>query len=167
MSACIIPVAPEFQDPPDQPQSVPYIANSMPVEGASVVVGSQGADFNVQVTDSQAGVKLYDRWAIDYPPYSSITRTGGPVAQIAPPANGGSINSALPPFHLDCGINPAPNSNSTHQLTLIVADSPIMDLVLADPNHALDTLADPVDGHVVHAFWTVVMPCQASSGASP
>src|SRR5262245_28993773 len=66
MSACIIPVAPEFQDPPGAPNSPPQILNPNPTWGAEVAATpDQPAKFEITVTDVNTGDDLYLEWIVD------------------------------------------------------------------------------------------------------
>jgi hypothetical protein len=158
MSACIVPDAPQFQDPPDPPQSVPYISSATPALGSFVPIPSGKAHFAVQVTDPDTTVTLHYRWVFDYPPFSSTTR---PIPESTMPT---SVNGT--PFAFDLGcltINPASGSNSSVNFELIVADRQFLEQPPpgTDPNHILD-LTDPAGGHVVIASWSVLMPCPVS-----
>jgi hypothetical protein len=157
MSACIVPVAPDFQDPPSDPESAPVFSTTTPAMATLVTVLAlpNQQTFSAPVSDTQLGVALNYRWALDYPPFSSDVTRAEQVAQILPPSDGQPITNYPIPFTLDCTIAPA-SSSSTHKLILIVADRPFV--FNPDPNHYLDTIADPT-GHVVYGFWPVVMNC--------
>lgn len=161
MSACIIPVAPEFQDPPPNPTAPPYLTNPSQPFGGLVTVPTLPppaigqAMFTVEVMDSQMGVTLYYRWALDYPPFTGFTRTPGLEPPIQPPSTGGPIDSPVS-YNLDCSLNPDPGAGSQHTFVLIVADRPFLNA--AGDLTALDDAAGT--GHVVTAFWNVNMSCQ-------
>lgn len=74
LSACVIPVRPEFDDP--VPNAAPFIQQANPPELATVTaVPGQNTTFSVVVGDQDLGDTLYLRWIIDYPPYDqTITR---------------------------------------------------------------------------------------------
>src|SRR5215471_15875644 len=77
MSACILPVAPEFQDPPASENFGPVITDSSPALGSVVtkVGGAPLPPFRVTITDPNLGDNLHVRWLADYPPRSNNTRT--------------------------------------------------------------------------------------------
>ena len=98
MSACIIPVAPDFQDPPSPPdsQQYPYLSDFMPQEGSLNSVAdpiNAGSMLSANVSDQTIGITLYVRWAINSPP-----TPGAPPTQvifdstIPPPLNGQPID---------------------------------------------------------------------------
>ncbi|HEY7374097.1 MAG TPA: hypothetical protein VIF57_18190 [Polyangia bacterium] len=65
MSACIIPVGPEFQDPPGAPNSSPEILDPDPLWGAEVTgMAPDGKTFKFAVTDPN-NEELYLRWIVD------------------------------------------------------------------------------------------------------
>ena len=70
MSACVLPIAPEFQDPPASENFSPFFQTVSPDLGFEAVIPS----FEVVVTDPNLGDDLYARWIVDYPPYSDNTR---------------------------------------------------------------------------------------------
>src|ERR1022692_3049952 len=53
MSACIIPVGPDFQDPPAAPNYAPYIISANP--DFFSIVATQSPTFEVTVTDPNGG----------------------------------------------------------------------------------------------------------------
>jgi hypothetical protein len=81
MSACIIPVGPNFQDPPTQPSSVPALTVSglTPAPGLVDIIPdstqSMPPTFSVTVADPDP-IPLYYRWIFDYPPYTDVSRLG-------------------------------------------------------------------------------------------
>jgi hypothetical protein len=147
MSACVVPVAPTFQDPVGEPNVPPYISNAMPAIG-SFVPNNTGA-FVVTVTDQNVADTLHYRWVIDYPPYNANTRPQAD-APIAAAVNG-SQQSNPEMLSSPCDLNPAPTV-AVHQLEFILADRPF------EPNSTLlEALTDSA-GFVVRANWTFSCP---------
>jgi hypothetical protein len=70
MSACVLPIAPEFQDPPASRNFDPTFVVTEPKVGAAVTKAS----FRVTVTDPNVGDDLYVRWIANFPPASGDTR---------------------------------------------------------------------------------------------
>jgi hypothetical protein len=144
MSACIIPVAPNFQDPPSQPDSVPYLQTVFPTPIFNSIFTLQvpTATYEVYVSDPDPGVAtLYYQWVFDYPP----------VGATAPRLANSGMNS--PPFKLDqdvsCKRVDATTPSTTHRLELFVATGSF------DSSAATyGTTVDP-NAFVVSGGWTI------------
>jgi hypothetical protein len=154
MSGCILPLAPEFQDPPASENFAPRITEASPALGM-VVTPAQGMllPFKVTLTDPNLGDDLYVRWVVDYPPYSTNTRPFPP--QMYP------HSTATPPppqdvsISIDCvNANLAPINQ--HQLMVIVADRPFAD---PGPQQNLANVTTP--GIAVVGTWTFNLNCGA------
>jgi len=143
MSACIIPVAPQFQDPPEDPQLPPAFVNGSesPVFGTLVPVIPQ--DFTV-VVDNPAAVSLWWRAVLDYPEHPTSQRQVMPQTPVA----GSSFG-----FRLDCGVNPDASVGPQHELTVIVADQQF------DSGNAANPEALQKHGNVIARDWQVLMNC--------
>jgi hypothetical protein len=150
MSACVVPVAPNFQDPIGEPNVPPYIANAMPAVG-SFVPNNTGA-FTVTVTDQNVGDTLSYRWVIDYPPFSLMNTRPQAIQTILPSANG-TQQSNPESLASPCDLNPA-QTIAVHQLEFILADRAFD---TTDPK-VLDALPQESDGFVVRANWTFSCP---------
>jgi hypothetical protein len=150
VSACVVPAAPNFQDPIGEPNVPPYIANAMPAVG-SFVPNDTGA-FVVTVTDQNVGDTLFYRWVIDYPPYSVSNTRPQAIGMITAAATGSQqFNPEMLPS--PCDLNPAPTI-AVHQLEFILADR---GFDATDPK-VLDALPLGSDGFVVRATWTFSCP---------
>jgi hypothetical protein len=161
MSACIIPVAPNFQDPPSTPDSPPYLSNFQPSDNAIVTVPvPDGLVFSANVTDPDLGDTLQVRWAVDYPPYA-IGNTVDDQTPISPSANGQPINAPVTEKVNCVFVNSStPSTEGTHRLELIVADRTFSDPSTQRPDQALESIDDKT-GFVVRASWTFVISCPA------
>lgn len=148
MSACVVPVAPNFQDPIGEPNVPPYIVSAIPSVGA---VAAPTQMFQVTVTDQNVGDTLNYQWLIDYPPYTLDTRPGD-IGSIAPSADGTQQRVTKPLLRLPCSYNPAPKA--VHQLQFILADREL------DQSNSMvpDALPPKSDGFVVRASWTFSCP---------
>jgi hypothetical protein len=169
MSACIIPVAPNFQDPPSPPNSPPHLFNLMPHPGSVSSVADPinvGATFSGNVTDQTVGVTLQVRWALNFPPTPGAPPTQVlTTIQIQPPQNGQAIDQALMPETIKCNMisSSTPPADGRYALELIVADSPLSN----DPTLPADQLLDPkANGSVVLADWTLIMNCPAIASST-
>jgi hypothetical protein len=152
MSACVVPVAPTFQDPVGEPNVPPFIVNAMPLSGS--FFSSKPTDDSavlLTVTDQNVGDRLYYHWVIDYPPYNGSTRNQM-VQIISPSANGTQLASPVI-LPTPCTLTPSPTI-AVHQLAFILADRPF-----DQSNPAvLDALPMGSDGFVVYASWTFSCP---------
>jgi hypothetical protein len=171
MSACIIPAAPNFQDPPSVPDSPPYLSGFQPNNPGEIVTilpEAPGKDpqmqFSANVTDIDLGDTLYFQWVLDYPPFQNGVTNLGNQGKITPRLDGQAINTSLPEL-ITCNFVGRP-SDCTHQLELIVADRPFSTSPQLNTDNVLDSIDDP-DGFVVRANWTIAISCSAiaSSGA--
>jgi len=173
MSACIIPVTPNFQDPPSVPASPPYLFNFEPQNfgGVVTVPVPAGKTFSANVSDEDLSAELHVRWVVDYPPFvDGVTYFPGQTTTISRSANGQTINQVITQA-IDCSWITQPLT-STHQLELIVADRELLESstfgLMAD--NKLDSTDPKNPGHVVRAFWNISISCPAtttSSSSSP
>jgi hypothetical protein len=167
MSACITPVAPNFQDPPSTPDSPPYLSDFSPKNFNDVVTVPvpAGEVFSATVSDPDIGDTLNVRWVVDYPPYTNATRLGNQMP-ISPSSNGQPINQQVSQTVYCNLINSAvPPSDGKHQLELIVADRAFSTLSTLTPDNVLDSIDDS-SGFVVRAAWTIVISCQATTSST-
>jgi hypothetical protein len=66
---CVVPVAPEFKDPPKSENLPPYFVRGMPLFESSTVAPEE---FSIVVTDPNPFDKVWVRWVSDYPIYSPV-----------------------------------------------------------------------------------------------
>ena len=152
MSACVVPVAPNFQDPPGGlPNIAPYLLSVVPDLGTFVPVITQ--DFQVTVTDQNVGDDLYYVWAIDYPPFNNaVTRTSpGKVLHLQ---TGVQLSAPLS-LAVTCALAPVPTI-AVHRLEFIVADRPLDPSM---PNNRLDQVVQGSGGLVAYADWKFQITC--------
>jgi hypothetical protein len=164
MSACIIPVAPNFQDPPSVPDPGPYLTGYTPANGEIVAYTPPATTFKAIVTDQNVNTSLYVRWMFDYPPATATTQIlpflPGQMEEIKPGPDGQPIKQELSQ-EIRCDQLQYPNG--LHQVELIVADLGFKDSSMVDPaDTRFDTLMDSDrTGHIQYANWTIVMSCMA------
>ncbi len=175
MSACIIPVAPDFQDPPAAQNYFPYFQSAIPEVGSVVVVNPSVTTTvaSVVVADPNVGDTLFYQWVTDYPPYDdSVTRTIASNLSIKPSADGEPTHGSIGLEYLQPGATPpAPNITTftcstvaqtiqQHRLALIVGDRAFA------PTGAGDLTSVEPPGHVIEASWTFDLSCGMGT-ASP
>ena len=169
MSACIIPVAPDFQDPPAAQNYTPYFVSTNPEQGTVVVANPS---FTVVVTDPNVGDTLVYEWVTDYPPFDdAITRTVASLS-IQASADGQPTSGSIGFQYLPSGKPPpAPNITTftcntiaqtiqQHRLTLIVGDRPFTPMGPGD----LTSVMAP--GFVIEASWIFNLSCAAGVASS-
>jgi hypothetical protein len=140
--ACIVPVGPEFRDPPGIANAPPFIVSSKPIEGE---IWHQNL-FTVTPFDPNLDDTLYLRWVIDYPPFVLGVTFPFDGEVIPPPINGTPDTRDHTFFCSNLREFPS------HQVSVIVADRPFAD------SRDLDELLNP-DGHSVTVSWTWIAQC--------
>jgi hypothetical protein len=125
MSACIIPVAPNFQDPPTQPTSVPALQASFgtPVPNTINTIQDSSSQisppiFSVAVTDPDPNVTLFYRWVFDYPPHTDVSRLGTDSSTTA-----WAQQPLTQKVSCDFIVRTMQPSNGEHRLELLVSTS--------------------------------------------
>jgi hypothetical protein len=169
MSACIIPVAPNFQDPPSVPDAPPYLsnfqANSQATNVGEIVTipGAGQVTFSANVTDNDVGHPLRYLWTLDYPPFKNGVTKLLNQGDVTPPLDGQPIKMQLTQI-VDCNFIGRP-SEGAHQLELIVADRDFSKAPDLTADNVLDSIDDPT-GFVVRASWTIVASCSAIASST-
>jgi hypothetical protein len=167
MSACIIPVAPNFQDPPTVPNSPPYLTSITPTYNEVVTFSPPSTTFSATVQDLNLNATIFYRWLGDYPPNTpGVTWSNLNPTPISPRLDGLPISQLLSQ-DLTCDLVHA--VSGTHQIELVVADREFVDSSTAGltPSNQYDTLKDPDGtGHIIKIAWTVSMSCPASTTSS-
>jgi hypothetical protein len=147
MSACILPVAPEFQDPPASPNYAPVLVDSKPRAGSIVTGTPEKTLFTITVLDPNVGDTLHIRWLADYPLRNGNTRTLAVDQLIANSTTGQDVT-----FDVNCGYSLAPLDQ--HQITAIVADRGFQMSQQGDET----ALVDPA-GLSIQATWFLNLSC--------
>jgi hypothetical protein len=153
MSACVLPIGPEFQDPPTSENFAPFFRTVAPDIG-SIVMDPM---FDVTVTDPNVGDDLYYRWMADFPPYSDNTRTLQATTKVPHSADGTPLFAALT-MKPDCKLYNLAKLPQ-HQILLVVADRPF-DPLQPTPTQSVDYTRVPSEGRKVIATWTLQMECK-------
>jgi len=148
--ACVVPMAPQFEDP--GANYPPFVASSNPTAGAELTPSAT----TIEVTPGDPNLDdvLAIRWLIDYPPYDSATRIGLPPFSLPPT---GTVNRQTIRFAPSCSGNQIASGLASHRVTLSVADRPFLPPEQAPPDLALDSV--PPEGFVVRTTWLVDLEC--------
>jgi len=142
MSACIIPIGPDFQDPSASANYPPYIESFTP-DFNSITTPPSPLSFSVTVTDPNLGDDLYVEWFADYPGinYRLVAQT-----MIAHSMNGQPLHQPVSAT-VDCvGDHLLQTPNGDHRIEVIIADRPFSQMVPP-------TVAPP--GFIIYASWAI------------
>jgi hypothetical protein len=150
MSACALPIGPDFQDPLASPNYAPFIESSTPPLGQILMrTATDTTTFRVTVSDPNVGDLLYVRWIVEGPPPMSSARV---VLDTAPFSSTDGM-----PLHaqssLEIGCQLLASGLTLHPVTVIVADRKF-DLTSLD----LTKLQKP-EGLTSQGNWTLNQEC--------
>ena len=153
ISACVVPVAPQFEDPGGNYS--PFVVSSVPIAGAELSASPDTTNtIQVIMGDPNLDDFLKARWLIDYPPYDpAISR----LAREDRLPSSGSLSRELIRFAPSCSDNQIAAGPASHRVTLSVADRPFLPADQAPPDLQLDSA--PTEGFVVRATWVVDLSC--------
>jgi hypothetical protein len=161
MSGCIIPVAPDFQDPISSPNYPPYLVSETPVPFGQLVTiqATDQVSFSAVVTDQNPQDSIWYQWVYDDASPNTSTATHALGAFELKPTLDGSAWT-IPPVEVSCGVGLAVSPNSLHQLELIVSDrQPNF-----HPNGPFDDI--PLPGFHVYGNWPFLALCGGTSMVS-
>ena len=148
LSACVLPMSPEFKDPAGNYS--PYVVSSSPAAGAELPPSPD----TIEVTMGDPNVEdiLVCRWLIDYPPYHEfLSRKAQEV--ILPTT--GAVKREPIRFAASCADIQSGSGLPSHRVTLSVADRPFLPPDQSDLR--LDLVPD--EGFVVRTTWIVDLAC--------
>ena len=153
ISACVVPVAPQFEDPPGN--SPPYVVSSVPPAGAVLPASADASGNALTITVTLGDPNLEDflvaRWLIDYPPYDESSRM---APEIRLPRSG-QVNREPITFAPSCADDQIAPGTASHRVTLSVADRAFLPPDESDLR--LDSVSAP--GFVVRTTWIVNLAC--------
>jgi hypothetical protein len=155
MSGCVVPVAPQFDDP--EPRFAPFVASSDPSVGEIVTFSDNHAPFMVTIGDNNLGDSLFVRWIIDYPNTDVDNSRKALDTSYLPSAS--VIRSPPLKFVPTCNVIARATANP-HRLVLSVSDRPFLDMENAQKvsNTApFDTVPDGANR--MRAVWLLNMDC--------
>ena len=165
-SGCVVPLAPDFQDPPSVPNYPPYFFNSDP---PAAKVMSPPQVFTVTVVDPNPQDVLYVRWLSDYPPYTQFVTA---LVQSNDGMSGMSQDPQLGGVKLLYDTGGAPGSPkktpcndfvthgpANHTLALVVSDRPFLPPDQApNPDYRYNAIAAGNSDVAIMEVWTVSCP---------
>jgi hypothetical protein len=149
-SACVLPVGPEFQDPPGN--FAPYLASSNPPEGA--VLPESSPVIEVVLGDANPDDVLVGRWFVDYPPFDAATTR---LAQEFRLPSAGKAERGKVLFAPKCADDQIASGMPSHRVTLSVADRPFLSEDQSPPTLRFDSV--PPEGFLLRATWTLNLAC--------
>ncbi len=158
MFACVIPVAPDFQDPLTAANSPPSIIDSNQTFG-SVVFVAPSLTFTIQVVDPNVNDTLFVRWVVDYPPFQSSTAN---FDYSYPPPATGTEHAESPNLPIDCS-NGFATLTTPQEFEVFVADRRFLQRSTAT-NNRLDLVE--TGGYVARANWTLIFQCPPVASGS-
>lgn len=144
---CVIPVAPEFQDPPAAVNVPPQLKSVNPPFGMLVTPGV----FTIEITDQNVQDDLTVRWWLDFPPGHRIG-----IDMFVHHRDDKTPIDATITQTLDCTYGPFTDGEDPHRLFAWVSDRGFS-ADYSTPNVVKD------DGFLTTALWLVHISCPASS----
>jgi hypothetical protein len=153
MPACVLPIAPEFQDPPASENYAPVIVDSDPPLGMTVTsTPGQLTPFSVTVSDPNVGDTLHVRWIVDFPPFSTNTRVLQEDFPVPPSPSPTTVTQNIGCAESTLSVLPS------HTVMAIIADRPFE--ASQPPPAPVDLGRLPPDGLKTVAVWTLDLECQ-------
>jgi hypothetical protein len=143
-TGCVLPIGPDFQNPPQAPNYPPSFQLFEPYQETAVSELPQ--DFYVLLQDPNPLDTLHVRWAIDYPPYiQSRSRLVVDEQTLLPTA----LRQVTYPLENCDNFKPG----SEHKLVVIVSDRPFADIGLFSDTDRYNKTVD--DSPPIMAGWPV------------
>jgi hypothetical protein len=144
LPACVIPLAPDFQDPPATQNLPPQIVSETPAAGSITPTPA----FSVTVADPNGDV-VYLHWLSDFPPYVpgvSALLFAKQTSVSTVDANGRPIDVPLKPEMFDC--DQLSSGIAQHRITVIVSDRDFTGPADVPPGAGTDSVS-----------WGLVLQC--------
>ena len=149
LQACVIPLGPDFQDPPAQRNFPPQILKATPQQLTEVT--DTKPTFTVTVTDPNVGDDLFIRWFSDFPGTPNTLRRLVPPEGSIIRANGTQRISTVS-LSPTCSADLIARGFSLHTIVVMIGDRDFADLP--------DDRTQLVDGsHAVLAAWLLNLDC--------
>lgn len=155
-SGCVIPIAPEFEDP--EVNYPPYVVRTDPRAG-EIITPPPGEQAEIEVTLGDPNVRdpLYVRWVFDYPKYDPSVSRLAQEFTLPPAPNGGQERGR---FRIapSCSVHGIALGASPHRLMMIASDRPFVKAEMAPEENRYDTPSP--GGYVVRAMWILNLECR-------
>jgi hypothetical protein len=154
ISGCVIPVAPDFQDPPLQQNYAPVLSAD-PQQGIVTTT-----TFTVTVGDPNVSDDLYVRWIAEYPPYSTVNTKGLKEDRMIPHSVNGMQLEVPDSITVDCVFDPLAPQLPLHPITALVSDAPFF-TVAEDPTLDPETVLTGIRKGAMkaEAHWVLSLTC--------
>ncbi|MEO5768655.1 MAG: hypothetical protein ABIS92_09925 [Polyangia bacterium] len=169
-AGCVLPVSPDFQNPPAIPNSYPYFWNIFPAAESTVTFPSAGSGepFKIQLGDPNLDDTLYVRWISDYPPFainvSKVLSDGANGTGLAIVPTPKAPTKLRPEIFFPASCESFSPGMQQHRLVVIVADRPFLRAGTFDDGLRYNRVAaqsntdqSPVTNPIV-AGWNVICP---------
>jgi hypothetical protein len=155
VQGCVLPIGPQFQDPPAAQNYDPVILDSDPDRGAFVTTPASSYTFRVTVQDPNVTDDVHVRFVADYLPLSENTR------QLHDETVHHSVDGRLlskdVTYTVRCTDKLA--NLPTHQITAIVADRPFVE-VDSLPGQPFNPGQLPPGAGSISVTWTLGLECK-------
>ena len=152
---CVLPLAPNFDDPPAERNYAPTLVDFTPAQGFV----SPGP-LTVTVSDPNVGDDLVVRWIVDYPPYNGDRTRSFGDDRFTHSADGKPL---LEPSQRNISCLNLAQGISAHPITALISDRPFLccekasDSVNLSAEQQLTKLRP--NALSVEAHWVVNAPC--------
>jgi hypothetical protein len=156
-SACVIPLAPEFQDPEDN--YPPFVLSADPPEGTRISPAEVDRPIKITLGDQNLSDTLFARWIYDYPVRDPALTRFGQEDEIA---RSGTVTRRTIQLEPSCLRHNIARGPLQHRLTLSVSDRPFLDPDKGETVSPLAPLDSPRDGaHRVRITWVLELECKS------
>lgn len=146
-TACILPVAPDFQDPPKAPNYAPLFVSFDPF--AETPVLQVPLTFTVLLSDPNPQDTLHVRWVADYPPFVQSRSKLLVDGQMILP---GAVPQSIFPLQAPDPCK-AFGSGGDHRLVVIVSDRPFRKFDQFTSDYRFNLVEDGASP--IMAGWTI------------
>jgi hypothetical protein len=152
LSACVLPIGPDFQDPLASPNYSPFFIDSDPEFGTQeTATPAMSVTFHARISDPNVGDNLTVRWIVDYPPFTADTRPQPDDLVMA--------DQTGKPLDKDVSFTPNCVQNTlakipVHHIKVVVSDRGFV--TVQDPT---DLTSIPAGGFEIVGDWSLALEC--------
>jgi hypothetical protein len=156
LPGCVLPLAPQFSDPPSQENFAPVITDSRPLEGMIVT----STTFSITVTDPNVTDDLWVRWIGEYPPFSNDSQRLLSTDQHISHSVDGTPLQSTQSITLNC-LYPLDRQLTQHPIMALVSDRAFLP---ADSDAGLETILTGISpgAKKAEAHWVLDLDCSSS-----